>query len=52
MHAAAYVECRTDDGVTLFGIGLDEDIATASVQAVLSVANGLERSGAAAIKTA
>ncbi|ODT87324.1 MAG: 2-isopropylmalate synthase [Sphingobium sp. SCN 64-10] len=52
VHAAAYVECRTDDGVTLFGIGLDEDIATASVQAVLSVANGLERSGAAAIKAA
>jgi 2-isopropylmalate synthase len=48
VHAAAYVECRTDDGQTLFGVGLDEDIATASVQAVLSVANGLERRGAAA----
>ncbi|BAK67232.1 2-isopropylmalate synthase [Sphingobium sp. SYK-6] len=43
VHAAAYVECRTDDGHTVFGVGLDEDIATASVQAVLSVANGLER---------
>jgi len=43
VHAAAYVECRTDDGKTLFGVGLDEDIATASVQAVLSVANRLER---------
>ena len=43
VRAAAYVECRTDDGVTVFGVGLDEDIATASVQAVLSAANGLER---------
>jgi 2-isopropylmalate synthase len=52
VHAAAYVECRTDDGVTLFGVGLDEDIATASVQAILSVANGLERRNAAAAKAA
>ena len=43
VRAAAYVECRTDDGVTVFGVGLDEDVATASVKAVLSVANALER---------
>lgn len=38
-QAAAYVECRTDDGRTVFGVGLDADIATASVRAVLSAAN-------------
>ncbi len=39
VNAAAYVECRTPDGQTLFGVGLDADVATASVQAVLSAAN-------------
>ena len=39
--AAAYVECRTPDGRTIFGIGTDTDIATASVQAVLSAANSV-----------
>ena len=39
--AAAYVECRTPDGRTIFGIGTDTDVATASVQAVLSAANGV-----------
>ena len=39
--AAAYVECRTPDGRTVFGIGTDTDIATASVQAVLSAANSV-----------
>ena len=43
VNAAAYVECRTPDGRTVFGIGLDSDIATASVQAILSAANGLAR---------
>jgi 2-isopropylmalate synthase len=38
-QAAAYVECRTDDGRTVFGVGIDADIATASVRAVLSAAN-------------
>lgn len=38
-QAAAYVECRTDDGRTIFGVGIDADIATASVRAVLSAAN-------------
>ncbi|EQB02350.1 2-isopropylmalate synthase [Sphingobium quisquiliarum P25] len=39
--AAAYVECRTPDGRTVFGIGTDTDVATASVQAVLSAANSV-----------
>ncbi len=38
-QAAAYVECRTSDGRTVFGAGIDADIATASVRAVLSAAN-------------
>ncbi|MBI0474410.1 2-isopropylmalate synthase [Sphingomonas sp. MA1305] len=38
-QAAAYVECRTADGRTVFGVGMDSDIATASVRAVLSAAN-------------
>jgi 2-isopropylmalate synthase len=38
-QAAAYVQCRTADGRTLFGVGLDADVATASVRAVLSAAN-------------
>ena len=39
--AAAYVECRTADGKAVWGVGIDEDIATASVRAVLSAANGV-----------
>jgi len=38
-QAAAYVECRTAEGRTVFGVGMDTDIATASVRAVLSAAN-------------
>ncbi|HIV76623.1 MAG TPA: 2-isopropylmalate synthase [Candidatus Sphingomonas excrementigallinarum] len=38
-QAAAYVEARTPDGRVVFGVGLDTDIATASVRAVLSAAN-------------
>ncbi len=38
-QAAAYVECRTEGGRTVFGVGVDADIATASVRAVLSAAN-------------
>ncbi|MGB3378650.1 MAG: alpha-isopropylmalate synthase regulatory domain-containing protein, partial [Allopontixanthobacter sediminis] len=38
-NAAAYLECRTADGRTIWGCGIDEDIATASVRAVLSAAN-------------
>ncbi|MDE1148219.1 MAG: 2-isopropylmalate synthase [Azospirillaceae bacterium] len=39
-RAAAYVECRTTDGRKVFGVGIDTDVATASVRAVLSAANG------------
>ena len=39
VQAAAYVECRTTDGGTVWGVGIDEDVATASVRAVLSAAN-------------
>jgi 2-isopropylmalate synthase len=38
-QAAAYVECRTTDGRTVFGAGIDPDVATASVRALLSAAN-------------
>ncbi|GGC00017.1 2-isopropylmalate synthase [Novosphingobium endophyticum] len=38
-RAAAYVECVTADGQTIWGVGIDEDVATASVRAVLSAAN-------------
>ena len=42
-RAAAYVECRTvarnGETRTVWGVGIDEDIATASVRAVLSAAN-------------
>ena len=40
VRAAAYVECKTADGKTIWGVGIDEDVATASVRAVLSAANG------------
>ena len=38
-QAAAYIEFRTADGRTVWGVGIDTDIATASVRAVLSAAN-------------
>ncbi|CAH0497004.1 2-isopropylmalate synthase [Novosphingobium sp. CECT 9465] len=38
-RAAAYVECVLPDGRTIWGVGIDEDVATASVRAVLSAAN-------------
>jgi 2-isopropylmalate synthase len=40
-HAVAYVECRTADDRRVFGVGINGDIATASVKAILSAANGL-----------
>jgi 2-isopropylmalate synthase len=48
VNAAAYVECRTPEGKSVFGVGLDSDVATASVQAILSAANGLTRSATGA----
>ncbi|WP_332305612.1 2-isopropylmalate synthase [Rhizobium sp. GR12] len=38
-QAVAYLECRSRDGRMIFGVGIDEDIATASVKAVLSAAS-------------
>ena len=38
-RAAAYLECRDARGRTIWGCGIDEDVATASVRAVLSAAN-------------
>lgn len=46
VNAAAYVECRTADGTIIFGAGMDADVATASVQAVLSAANAVLAKGA------
>lgn len=40
-RAAAYLECRDGAGATVWGCGIDTDIATASVRAVLSAANGV-----------
>jgi 2-isopropylmalate synthase len=40
-RAAAYVECVTADGRTVWGVGIDEDVATAGVCAVLSAANAI-----------
>ena len=42
VQAASYVECRTPDGRTVFGCGIDTDVATASVKSLLSAANGME----------
>jgi len=44
-RAAAYVECVTGDGRTAWGVGIDEDVATAGVRAVLSAANNAAGSG-------
>jgi len=41
VQAAAYVEAKTDDGRTVFGVGVDTDVATASVRALLGAANAL-----------
>ncbi len=38
-RAAAYVQCALPSGETVWGCGIDEDIATASVRAVVSAAN-------------
>ncbi len=38
-QAAAYVECRTASGKSVWGVGIDADVATASVRAVLGAAN-------------
>jgi 2-isopropylmalate synthase len=38
-RAAAYVECVLADSRVVWGVGIDEDVATASVRAILSAAN-------------
>ena len=38
-RAAAYLECRKPSGETIWACGIDEDVATAGVRAVLSAAN-------------
>lgn len=38
-RAAAYVECRAADGRPVFGVGIDTDVAIASVKAIISAAN-------------
>ena len=38
-RAAAYLECLLPDERTVWGVGIDEDVATASVRAILSAAN-------------
>ena len=40
-RAAAYIECRLPDGSTSWGVGIDQDVATTSVRAILSAANGV-----------
>ncbi|MEG1451485.1 2-isopropylmalate synthase [Brevundimonas sp.] len=40
-RAAAYVQCKTRDGRTVFGAGMDSDVATASARAVISAANSV-----------
>ena len=39
VEAAAYVECRTASGETMWGVGIDPDVATATVRAAISAAN-------------
>ncbi len=39
-QAAAYIEWTLPDGRRGWGVGIDEDVATASVRAILSAANG------------
>lgn len=43
-QAAAYVELRVDEGQTLWGVGIDGDIATASLKALISSVNRAVRS--------
>ena len=45
-RAATYLECQTPDGRTVWGVGIDEDVATASVRAILSAANSAVREAA------
>jgi 2-isopropylmalate synthase len=44
-EAVAYIGIRGDDGATAFGVGVDTDISTASIKAVLSAINRFPRVG-------
>ncbi|HSG34057.1 MAG TPA: 2-isopropylmalate synthase [Sphingomonadaceae bacterium] len=44
--AAAYVECALPDGRIVWGVGIDEDVASASVRSILSAANSAVRESA------
>jgi len=46
--AVCYVEVRTPDGGSLFGVGMHPNIVTASLRAVTSAANRLAKNAAAA----
>lgn len=50
--AACYVELRVNQGPTLFGVGMDANIVTASFKAVLSAVNRHHQSTAETVKTA
>jgi 2-isopropylmalate synthase len=45
-RAATYIECVTPEGRTVWGVGIDQDVATASVRAILSAANSAVREAA------
>ncbi len=51
-RAAAYVEVQHGGGETVFGVGFDTNIVTASLKAVLSAANGIAARRAAAVDAA
>ncbi|MEP4892951.1 2-isopropylmalate synthase [Parasphingorhabdus sp.] len=40
-QAAAYIECRSSEGQEFFGVGINSDVARASVEALLSAVNRL-----------
>jgi 2-isopropylmalate synthase len=42
VQAAAYIECKTASGQIIWGVGIDEDVATASVRAVLNAAGEVD----------
>jgi 2-isopropylmalate synthase len=42
-RAATYIECTLPGGRTVWGVGIDQDVATASVRAILSAANSAVR---------
>jgi Isopropylmalate/homocitrate/citramalate synthases len=51
-RAVAYVELRTDDGQSLFGVGIDDNIVSASLKAIVSGLNRLSSSAEGAARIA